>query len=309
VAITEKEVAEFYVKTLTNLGMEIAFAKSIVPNGRGNSAEIAKRIFLDSVEKSPINPQLISISTNSLQDLLALDRILSERDYYRTSILNDGNSKNDNETVNPGFLSRSSVIQTFLSKVKLEERATAYIFMSSSLSNIQIDASCAHNRGGTLLSEVYDLVWTKDFSFKNSFERFLLEVLTERIVKFETALAGRKKITSSELSSSEELNTTPIIETYYNISIDSLRCVLNKYNTSYVDEEGDSDELLDATDPNFIMKEIFATPDPLDNSAYFKRQSLSMDKLRSDLLTQYLIKREGAENFKLLLQKVKNLVN
>lgn len=77
--IASKSGAEDYKKILDNLGMEISLDKSIQRHPDFNLGEIAKRLFIDGGEISPIPPDILINSTRDLVGFLEFIRVFSEK--------------------------------------------------------------------------------------------------------------------------------------------------------------------------------------------------------------------------------------
>jgi hypothetical protein len=79
IAIGSKNGAEEYKTILDELGMEISIEKSILSDDRNNVAEIAKRLFLNGRDMSPIPPDILYKSTNDIVGFMEFYRVYLER--------------------------------------------------------------------------------------------------------------------------------------------------------------------------------------------------------------------------------------
>jgi len=304
IAIKECDVAQMYRKLLEEFGMEVAYAKSIIPSSENLVCEIAKRYFTQGYEISPITPEQICFATNSLEDLLALDRTLEDRSYYR---LNKTEPTALIRYTAPGFLGREDSIASLLLHIKKADKLQAYIYLSSPLAQLLEPMSPNISLGASanpLLTKVRLLLWDQSilFNFMSDFERFLLETVADKIIKFESRISPTPKPDIAEhmntTSALEILSSTPIIDEYYKISIKEMKAIFQIYNQTFIDEEGDTDEILDATNPTYVLNELYARPDPLDKSPFFKggdekvrfRSSVLMNFLKSKGINTQMIK-------------------
>lgn len=79
VAIFSEPVAQRYQEIMTILGVEINLKKSIISTQKPFSAELAKRIFLDGVEYSPLPPDVIKSCCKDYRIIPQLISIMSDR--------------------------------------------------------------------------------------------------------------------------------------------------------------------------------------------------------------------------------------
>jgi hypothetical protein len=263
-AISNKDAAGHYLNTLQKLGMPIAIAKSIIPvDGVQNVAEIAKRYFVNGIEISPITPSAVNLATNSLEDLLSLNRLLKDRSYYNSNL---GPTKSSR-----GTLCESKVIYDLLKNVKHSAFKDALIYLSSPL--------CKTFTGDTtpfpLIEEVRNKVWDKTYGFNHKFEQYLTIMLTNKIIDIEKLMSKGRAEESAEYS--------PIVNHYFKVMASEMKLVIQKYNYSYTDEEGDSDEILDQSSPSFVLLELLSRPNP-DTKPLFQRRSNVRTRIHKNLL-------------------------
>jgi hypothetical protein len=272
-AISNKRAAEIYVQTLSELGMEISQGKSITPNKEGvNCAEIAKRYFKRGIELSPVTPDQICLGTNSLTDLLNLDRTLSDRSYYQNGRVVGGMNSC------PGGLDRKRVLNSFLKKIKKEELLSACVYLTSPLFSGSVDLSTGADITSPI-SRVKTGVWDRVFGFNHRYEGFLLGILSHRIIGYEADKASARQ---SGLANQERYS--PIVDSYFTKSIKDMQDIINVYNVSYDDEEGDSNDLLDQTDPKFVLEEILSRPNPLDKPLFQRKFAREVKQSESFLM-------------------------
>lgn len=79
IAIFHKEVAIEYERLLNEFDIPISLAKSLISLGKPSSAEIAKRVFLDGEELSPIPPDIFSAVAKDPRVITQLMLVMSER--------------------------------------------------------------------------------------------------------------------------------------------------------------------------------------------------------------------------------------
>jgi len=79
VAISSVEGARKYRHLMSELGVSINDSKSLIPSNDMKVAEIAKRLFLNGEEISPIPPRVLLESTKSLEGLIEFLQVLANR--------------------------------------------------------------------------------------------------------------------------------------------------------------------------------------------------------------------------------------
>jgi len=265
IVIGHKNVAEEYLKVMKNLGMEINFSKTIIPSetckGKG---EIAKRLFSLGREISPITPKTIQQGGYKLSSLLELVKLLRDRDYL--------DLKKADDTVH-----LTKMVIHMVSSMKYKSQLKACFFLTSPLcSFLNKELLC----DSASFSRVTKSIWEGklEVNFNNKFQQFLLERLSKRIIDFE-------QLNSKPINpvSGSKLFTTPIVDDYFKTSIEEMKAIINIYNTSYIDEEGDSDEILDATDPKYVLCEILSRPNPNDKAIYLTNAERTIGEMSSEL--------------------------
>jgi hypothetical protein len=275
-AITGKQVAEDYRAILSDLGMDISKEKSCIPNKNGiPSAEIAKRLFVRGLEITPVTPHQVCLGTNGLNDLLALDRTLSNLGYYDIPFQECNSS--DSKVSAPGGLRRITWFTPYLKKMKDVSMLPALLFLTSPL-NKSMENDLA------LLSEVTGIFWTQIHSFQSRFEQHLAVLLAEKIVLYASLLVNEEKYNRDPDRRSEY---SPIVIRFFEDELSEMNRIMTVYNTTYVDEEGDGDDLYEATDPRFVYKELLTRPSPLDKPSFQRRVDQKV-KQTSSILMNFL---------------------
>jgi len=278
-AISGDKVASEYIRVIESLGMEISLGKSVIPSQLSNSAEIAKRYFRNGIELSPITPKQISLATNGLNDLLSLERSLFDRGFY-PAITGEENSTLK-EITHPRALSRESIITSFLKRIKKSERYSAYIFCTSPL--FKTITGFELPKTSHPISRLHEVLWGKLYGFQHQYEQFLTKLLAEKIVDYEQS---SRELLSSTFRADKE-TYSPLVDSFFKTSIDEMKKILCVYNTPYEGEEGDSDDLLDQTDPAFVMFEILSRPNPADKPLFQRRFNQKI-KLKESILIKFL---------------------
>jgi len=115
IAIGSKFGAKEYIHILDTLGMEISFEKSIVSDDQNNVGEIAKRLFLNGQDISPIPPHILINSTTSLVGFIEFVRIYLER----SAPNQDGFSDSKNNTVIDDVFKHSEIYNNIDSHILL----------------------------------------------------------------------------------------------------------------------------------------------------------------------------------------------
>jgi len=139
------------------------------------------------------------------------------------------------------------------------------------------------------LSRVKKEIWDLAYGFPHKFEQFLLKTATSKIIEYENAV--KKSNSDDYLRANKQERLSPMITNYFNFSIKEMRSIIKVYNTSYIDEEGDDDDILDVTSPQFILNEMLNRPNPLEkvdfNSKLIREEKLSVQLIETFILSEY----------------------
>lgn len=119
VAIANRQVGERYMALMDDLEVPISLGKSILPGSTAKAGEIAKRLFIDGEEISPVPPKVLAQATDSLAGLVELDRTLSDRGYYSRSRLE------------PPNLCREEIMNSLFFKSRVRNSFSARAFFGS----------------------------------------------------------------------------------------------------------------------------------------------------------------------------------
>jgi hypothetical protein len=286
-AINNSLAASEYLECLKKLGMNISIEKSILPNKSKQirSAEIAKRYFINGNEISPITPKLICLATSSLDDLLALRQTLFERSYFLPPLQE---SENQNETTkhSPGPLDVDSFTISFLKKMKKKEIFPACAYLSSPLYE-NTNSTFSRTIPFAPISRMTSEFWATQYGLIHRWEQHLLLLLANRIIKYEENLKKAQRTYDFAVNKTAR-DFSPLVTQYFINSKEEIKKVIAVYNTSYEDEEGDSDDLLDQTDPSYVMEKLLTKPNPMDRPLFQGGQILRV-KLKQRIITSFIL--------------------
>jgi hypothetical protein len=275
-AITGKQVAADYREVLSDLGMDISLEKSCVPSKKGiPSAEIAKRLFVRGFEITPVTPHQVCLGTNSLNDLLALDRTLSNLGYYNIPFQEYRSS--DSKVSFPGGLRRITWISPYLKKMKEGEMLSALLFLTSPLNT-------SMGNDLILLSKVTDIFWTQIHSFQSKFEQYLTVLVAEKIMQYSSILKEEEKHNRDPDRLAEY---SPIVIRFFKDELSEIDKIMKVYNAVYIDDEEDCDDLYEATNSVSVYTELLNRPNPLDKPS-FQRKVDRKVKQTSSILISFL---------------------
>jgi hypothetical protein len=211
-----KHGAKVYKKCLDILGMEISIEKSVTSTDRHNLGEIAKRLFVDGGEISPIPPDILLKSTGTIIGYLEFIRVFSER-FHHT----DQGGFSDSEF--------SQILEGLYHTSSFKENEEAQILLSCPiLDNFPILPTLPHLRVTSLWSDNIPKI-----QYLRDFERFLSESTNNRV---------NEKVTESLLHPLESANRgeSPLYKEYLKSTLKKVDILHKRINTTYIDEEADS---------------------------------------------------------------------
>lgn len=253
IAIASKKGAEDYKKILDVLGMEISIEKSITSTPETNLGELAKRLFINGGEISPIPPDVLIKSTGTIIGFLEFIRVFSEKFHH----------------TDPGGFSDSEyqgVLNELFSISKFRDDQDARVLLSCPiLDNFPILPPIPPLKG-------VRSVWRADLikiRLLRDFEQFFLELANNR-----TNEKVVKLMNPSSYVESKQRDSYPIYEFARIANKAALTKLINRINTTYVDEEADSF----AEGPIKDLRDILSYPNPLNDGMY--NTYLSKRKLR-----------------------------
>jgi hypothetical protein len=253
VAIASKHGAEDYKNILDVLGMEISKEKSIHSTDNLFLGELAKRLFINGGEISPIPPDIIIKSTGTIIGFLEFIRVFSEK-LHHTDLGGFSDSEYQ-EVLNKLFL---------ISLFKNDHDALVLL-------------SCPILDSFPILPPIPPLkevrsVWRTDLPkvrLLRDFEQFLLELANNRTNEKVLALSNPNCFVESK-----QQDKYPIFEYAKLTNKVNLTKLIKRINTTYVDEEADSF----AEGPIKDIRDILSYPNPLNDG--MSKTYLSKRKLR-----------------------------
>jgi hypothetical protein len=257
---------EKYEEVLEGLGMEISHEKSIKSTPKNNLGEIAKRLFINGGEISPIPPDILVKSTGTLIGFMEFIRVFSEKLHH----------------TDPGGFSDSeykTILEQLFHNSKFKNDTDAHVLLT-----------CPALEHFPVLPRIPPLsgmriAWRTDLPVKRllmDLDRFMLEEANQRTNQkiFEIST----DFNPSSFVESTKLRKSPLYNAYKDLHKKELMTIIRRINTTYIDEEADSF----AEGPLKDLKDILSYPNPLNNGVseiYLSKRKL---RLRN---TQGLIQR------------------
>jgi hypothetical protein len=268
-AIASKYGTEKYEKVLSELGMEISMEKSVLSTNENNLGEIAKRLFIDGGEISPIPPDILIKSTGTLIGFLEFIRVFSEKLHHS----------------DPGGFSDSEYrkVLEHLFHNKFKNDYDAHVLLTC--------PALEHFPVLPLLPPLSGIrsPWRTDLPVKRllmDLDRFLLEEANQKTNQKVMELDPR--FNPSGFVESTKLRKSPLYEAYKDLHKKELLQIIRRVNTTYIDEEADSF----ANGPLQDIKDILSYPNPLNNGVseiYLSKRKLRLRNTHS-LIQRFLDK-------------------
>lgn len=255
-AIASKNGTEKYEKTLEELGMEFSPEKSIFSTPESNLGEIAKRLFINGGEISPIPPDILIKSTGTIVGFLEFIRVFSEKLHHS----------------DPGGFSDSeyrTILEQLFHNSKFKDDYDAHVLLT-----------CPALEHFPVLPRIPPLSgirtpWRTDLPVKRllmDLDRFLLEEANQRTNQKVIELSP--EFNPKAFVESTKLRKSPLYNFCQDLYKKELIEVIRRINTQYIDEEADSF----AEGPLKDIKDILSYPNPLNNG--YSELYLSKRKLR-----------------------------
>jgi hypothetical protein len=255
-AIASKNGTEKYEKVLDDLGMEISKGKSVISTSTHNLGEIAKRLFINGAEISPIPPDILIKSTGTLIGFLEFIRVFSEKLHHS----------------DPGGFSDSeyrTILEQLFQNSKFKDDYDAHVLLT-----------CPALEHFPVLPPIPPLSgvrspWRTDLPvrrLRNDLDRFLLEEANQRTNQKVAELDTN--FNPSAFVESTKLRKSPLYNAYKDLHKKELLSVIRRINTTYIDEEADDF----ANGPLKDIKDILSYPNPLNDGV--SKIYLSKRKLR-----------------------------
>lgn len=263
VGVTSRDGAVRYRHLLNQLGMPINLDKTIDSNGVDNVGEIAKRLFINGKEISPITPDILMNAARDIVSLFEFITMFSQR--YHCS--NQDNGITEAEL--------SQVLNRLLENSKLIKKK-----------EVQVLLSCPFLGEFDFLPEIPRIECVKDSWVQGvppkqlgvAFDRFLLEEsnrrTNEKMMPFISPSTGEVDVSSrnSHYGASDGSSDSPLYRYTKKVLMDELNIIYKKINTTYVD--GEDDSFAGGVLNN--LKSIYQKPDPLNMDKIY----LSKRKIR-----------------------------
>jgi hypothetical protein len=270
-AIASKKGAEKYEKILGELGMEISLEKSIRSTPEDNLGEIAKRLFINGGEISPIPPDILIKSTGNLIGFLEFIRVFSEKLHHS----------------DPGGFSDSeyrTILEQLFHNSKFKDDYDAHVLLT-----------CPALEHFPVLPRIPPLsgvrtAWRTDLPTRrllNDLDQFLLEEANQRTNQ--KVMELDPSFNPSGFVESTKLRKSPLYDYYKQIHKKELLKIIKRVNTTYIDEEADSF----AEGPLKDIKDILSYPNPLNNGVaelYLNKRKLRLRNTYG-LIQRFLDKR------------------
>lgn len=265
IVIASKKGAESYKRILEVLGMEISEEKSITSSNENRLGEIAKRLFIDGGEISPIPPDILIKSTGTLVGFMEFIRVFSEKFHHA-----DQGGFSDAEyqrILNELFL---------ISSIKDDDDARV-LLTCPILDNFPILPTIPP------LKEVKS-VWKAEvpkIRILRDFEQFFLELCNKRTNEHVMNIEYPKPVQSG---ASIVNDNYPLYKKMAAWNKSKLNIIIKRINTTYVDEEADSF----AEGPIKDIRDILSFPNPSHQSTmYLSKRVLRLRNTHS-VIQQFL---------------------
>jgi hypothetical protein len=248
--VSDQDVARMYRQVMDNLGVEISEGKSLSPDSSKPVGEIAKRLFIDGEEISPIPPNVLVESTGSLYGLLEIDRVLQDRGYY------------DQGGSNPPELRRDSVLDSLLLKSRVRNSFPAQLLLGSPFRR---DPPLSRVRS------VWEGLGTP--SLEGLYNRYLLGVCSGRIDRMKQQLTLLREVEGVPGNSDKTL--TPIIRLFVKTQLHELAQILEEQKRL-------NDSAIYGSEPikgRDILEELLCRPGPEDIKWFSTKREIRVKKL------------------------------
>jgi hypothetical protein len=260
--------AERYQEVLKILGMEISYEKSIIQHNKHNLGEIAKRLFINGGEISPIPPDILIKSTGTIIGFLEFTRVFSEKLHHSDP---GGFSDSEYQDILGALFHNSTFRDDLDARVLVTFPILEYFSILPRIPPLKGVRS----------------PWKEDIPqrmLRNSFDRFILETANQRtnsmIVDLEKELQSP---VSSE--SSQNLEELHLYKEFKKQNKNALKQLIRRINTVYIDEEADSF----AEGPIQDIRDILSHPSPLNgivDKIYLSKRELKLRNTHS-LIQQF----------------------
>jgi hypothetical protein len=271
VALASRSAAEKYEEAIQTLGIEISKEKTISSNENGNFGEIAKRIFSNGNELSPIPPHILTDASSNLLGFCQFLRIFTARTLK-----------------SKGFceLERSRILSSLFNR-KIVNDKFAHIILSSPIRfkklNLPefppITGLRNYWRGGQEIEMV----------LSNDYDRFLNESAAQEIVGYSMKNkfldeSGNLAFTKTfhNAHGLQQSDLSPLLDAYRLEIIEAIHTMLKTQLFTYGSEEDDDFSLT----PSEQLENILTRPNPFDLRDY--RKKIEIRELKSyDMILKF----------------------
>jgi len=269
-AIASKYGTDGYEASLDALGMEISVEKSIKSTPKDNLGEIAKRLFVNGGEISPIPPDILIKSTGTIVGFLEFIRVFSEKLHHQ-----DRGGFSDSEY--------RTVLEQLFHNSKFKDDYDAHVLLTCpALEHFPVLPSIPPLSG-------IRTPWRTDLPVKrllNELDRFLLEEANQQTNQ--KVMEMDPMFNPSAFVESTKTTKSPLYNAYKAQHKKELLGIIRRINTTYVDDEADSF----AEGPIKDIKDILSYPNPLNNGVseiYLSKRKLRL-RNTSSLIQRFLDK-------------------
>jgi hypothetical protein len=269
-AMASKTGAQKYTSILNDLGMEISSEKSIQSSNNNFVGEIAKRLFVNGAEISPIPAEILIKSTGNLTNFQEFIRVFSERFHH-----DDPGGFSDSEY--------QSILEQLFQNSKFRDDYDAHVLLSCPILE-QFPILPSFPRLSTVRNP-----WRTDLMkrrLSSDLEQFLLKSANERTNQ--KVMEIDPSFNPSAFVESTKKRKSPLYDLYKIQHKKDLLTLIRRINTTYIDEEADSF----AEGPMSDIRDILSYPNPLNNGVsmiYLNKRKLRL-RNTSSLIQQFLDK-------------------
>jgi hypothetical protein len=267
-AIASKSGTEKYEKVLDDLGMEVSIEKSVFSTSENNLGEIAKRLFINGGEISPIPPDILIKSTGTIVGFLEFIRVFSEKLHHS----------------DPGGFSDSeyrTILEHLFHNSKFKDDYDAHVLLT-----------CPALEHFPVLPRIPPLSgirtpWRTDLPVKKllmDLDRFLLEEANQ--LTNQKVMELDPQFNPSGFVESTKLRKSPLYKAYRVHHKKELLSIVRRINANYIDEEADSF----AEGPLKDIKDILSYPNPINDGVseiYLSKRKLRLRNTHS-LIQRFL---------------------
>jgi len=263
--LQDGKAAGMYRQMLEILGVQISDSKSLVPKGKTNVGEIAKRYFRNGIDISPIPPKVLLESTKSVEGFIEFLEVLNNR--ISTS---DGNSGLD--------WSERLVILWKHNVDHNSESAQALLTCPAFLKGL---SHSIHRAPLSRFTPMWDISRVRMIS--NLWDRFILDETVNKLNQNQILL--QELGGSSARPDPSKTVKIPLLREYLQHKLELLKTTARIYGGLYVDGEADSFE----PDPIQTLTTFLTEPDPFSPKDFEEKRRIRR-KRSLQLIQKFWIK-------------------